>query len=126
MSYDYGPAGLLVTTVPLLLDAFVWFTGSGGTQTGFADISYYVNVISPSSRLMRTFAHAISTQTTDYVAQTWSGGMLAYRCYIVYGRKRWIAIPALFWTGGTICRRHHRLHHHHARLLPFNLHMLTR
>ncbi|KAH8105362.1 hypothetical protein BXZ70DRAFT_1043500 [Cristinia sonorae] len=72
-----------------VLDAFIWYKGAGGAKAEFADISYWVNVM----------------KTVCYVAQTSiADAMLIYRCYIVYGRNRMIAVGlSVLWLACMVC-----------------------
>ena len=86
-----------------VLDAFIWYRGSGGAIAELSDISYWVNVM----------------KTVTYVAQTSVGdGMLVschvlsgnknqhassiqiYRCYVVYAGHGWlVAVPlCILWV----------------------------
>ena len=88
-----------------VLDAFIWYRGSGGAPAELSNISYWVNVM----------------KTVTYVAQTSIGdGMLVschvlsgnknqraswiqiYRCYVVYAGHGWlVAVPlCILWVAG--------------------------
>jgi len=71
-----------------VLDAFIWYRGSGGAIAEFENISSWIQV----------------TRTGCYVVQTLIGDlMLIYRCFMVYNR-RWlvIALPLTMWTGTLV------------------------
>ncbi|KIP05679.1 hypothetical protein PHLGIDRAFT_119583, partial [Phlebiopsis gigantea 11061_1 CR5-6] len=71
------------------LDAFIFYTGPGGADAEFEDISYWVNVM----------------KTVDVQMMTLIGdGMLIYRCLVVFAR-RWavVALPALLWLANAVC-----------------------
>ncbi|KAI0702043.1 hypothetical protein C8T65DRAFT_579352, partial [Cerioporus squamosus] len=71
------------------LQAFIYYTGPGGANGEFSDISNWVNVM----------------RTADYVAQTFIGdGIMAYRCYIIYERNwKIVVVPVLLWLAETAC-----------------------
>ncbi|KAI0346626.1 hypothetical protein BDW22DRAFT_1323122 [Trametopsis cervina] len=67
-----------------ILDAFIFYTGPGGADEEFADISYWVNV-------MKT----VDTQVMALIGDA----MLIYRCFIIYSHK-WtvIMLPLIMWA----------------------------
>ncbi|TFY75787.1 hypothetical protein EWM64_g8223, partial [Hericium alpestre] len=72
-----------------VVDAFIYYTGPGGANVRFEDISDWGNA-------MRTVFYCIETSLAD--------GLLIYRCWIVYGR-RWTIVAGLspLWIACTVC-----------------------
>ncbi|KAJ7151024.1 hypothetical protein C8R46DRAFT_824008, partial [Mycena filopes] len=71
------------------IEAFVLYTGPGGAEAEFGNISDWINVV----------------KGFDIILQTALGdGMLIYRCWVVYG-KSWlvIAFSLLLYAGSSVC-----------------------
>jgi len=70
-----------------VLEAFVFYTGSGGPTAELDTISNWVNVLRSSNTFLQTLI---------------ADGALIYRCYVIYNR-RWIviALPILIWMADT-------------------------
>ncbi|TCD63101.1 hypothetical protein EIP91_006005 [Steccherinum ochraceum] len=71
-----------------LIDAFIYYRGSGGAIQELSDIAYWVNV-------MKAINYSCQTSIADWV--------MIYRCYILYGRS-WKVIAALIvlWLAGIV------------------------
>lgn len=71
------------------LIAFIYYTGLGGAQAQFEDLSSWVNV-------MRTVWILLQATVSD--------AALVYRCWIIYDRRWYVALlPALLWLASTVC-----------------------
>jgi len=70
-----------------VLEAFVFYTGSGGAAAELDAISNWVNVLRSSNNFLQTLI---------------ADGALIYRCYVIYSRS-WIiiALPTLIWMADT-------------------------
>ncbi|TCD61071.1 hypothetical protein EIP91_009075 [Steccherinum ochraceum] len=69
-----------------VIDAFIYYHGSGGAAQELSDISYWVNV-------MEGLMYNLQTSIADFV--------MIYRCFVLYGRS-WsiIAVLIVLWLAG--------------------------
>lgn len=71
------------------LEAFIYYSGPGGPEAEFDNISYWVNV-------MKT----VDTQAMSLIGD----GMLIYRCFVIYSRSwKIILLPILMWLADVAC-----------------------